>query len=321
MTIKNHIDSLFVIMVYWLRLNEIKQTKGYKMKKLILAAAVAFTTSVSFAQDINFKKINNTLKKDIVAPVLEANQGGVISALEFKIDEKSQLQNLKTLKTGISLSATAKESAWSTKPSTVGVALNAQTQKSDAIDADLKIGGAIESKTDAVSLYRYVAQYILKNENEIDHPAFKELLVEAAQTTRLSEIPAQLEKLVIIIKNSLNDEEDATWSEFLNSLVVDKKINNFQTTEVILKTTAQPAVNFFGMKLVLSDLSLSISNFKVNFGGSVVLTLSVDSGYEFLETVQSFLMMIEHADNETKADLRDMATSYLNMVERLVKGE
>ncbi len=293
------------------------------MRNLVITLAVAFTSAVSFANDVNLKKVNAVLKKDIVAPVLDANTNGVVTQLELKIDEKSNLKEVKTLKTGIAFSATAKESVWSQKPTTIGLKLNGKTVRSDNVDSDFKMDATISSKTEAVPLYSHIASSLLEDagqqapENE-DEEALLEILKEAATTATLSQIPEQLERLIVIIKKSTDD--NGAWGEFINSLKVDRRIENFKTTQVVVKTTTEPALDFFGMKMILSGLELKMSDKDLSFGGAVTVTANTQEVEELLQSVKGFLSLLENPDSETKANLQEMAAGYITMVESIVTG-
>lgn len=296
------------------------------MKNIVTIGAIALTTSLAIAGSaINFKKVNSVIKS-----VVETEVTPLIHKIEVKFDEKSKIEDVKKMKAGITLSAGAKESVWSKKESTVDVALNLKTVNSDAAHTKVQFGGTFSSKTEAVPLYAYLATQWLKGmADEVMDSATDEklmaLLKEASETTSLDKIPNQLERFIAIIKEVIAElppeQQNEEYVTLLNSLVVDTKIQNFETKEVILKTTTEVAIDFFDVALLISDFKLSVSTSGLSVGLNVATTTETAQAQELLTSLTNTLKAIEKADAETLAGLRDMTQGYIHMVESIVKGE
>ncbi len=295
------------------------------MKKYIIAGAIALTSTFAVADtSVNVKKVNKVIKS-----VVEAEQTPLIPKLEVKIDERSNLDSIKKLKTGVSISATATESVWSKKATTVDVKADLKTLNSDPAATKMQLAASLGSKTEAVPLYTYVATEVLKDmeeepiEDENDQ-ALRALLLDATKTTQLDQIPAQLERLIVIIKAELAENtqgEDSAWIELVNSLKVDTKIHNFKTKQVILKTTVEVAIDFFDTKLLISGLALEVSESGLSFHAAIAATVETEEATGVLENVKGTLSAIENANEETLASIKDMANGYVSMAESIVKGE
>ncbi|MES2768080.1 MAG: hypothetical protein V4596_02960 [Bdellovibrionota bacterium] len=295
------------------------------MKKYIIAGAIALTSTFAVADtSVNVKKVNKVIKS-----VVEAEQTPLIPKLEVKIDERSNLDSIKKLKTGVSISATATESVWSKKATTVDVKADLKTLNSDPAATKMQLAASIGSKTESVPLYTYIATEVLKDmeeepiEDENDQ-ALRALLLDATKTTQLDQIPAQLERLIVIIKAELAENtpgEDSAWTELVNSLKVDTKIHNFKTKEVILKTTVEVAIDFFDTKLLISGLALEVSESGLSFNIAIAATVETEEATGVLENVKGTLSAIENANEETLASIKDMANGYVSMAESIVKGE
>lgn len=295
------------------------------MKNYVIAGAIALSASISFAnQEVNIKKVNKVIKS-----VVESETTPLINKIVLKFDEKSNLESVAELKTGVVLSAQAKETVWSKAPTTLDLTADFKTLTSDAASTKNKLNLNLGSKTEAVPLYAYIAKEFAESMTEepiedANDQAFADLLAEAMQTVRLDQIPAQLEKLIVIIKNELNEnpeEGDLEWNALLNSLKVDTKIQNFKTTEVVLKTTTEVAVDFFGAKILISDLALKVSETGLSINGAVAATMPTEQITELLTSVKGFLGMVQDADAETLQELKDMAKSYVEVAESIAKGE
>ena len=187
---------------------------------------------------------------------------------------------------------------------------------------------SLGSKTDAVSLYAYIATVALKdleNEQNIDQNDLNliALLKDATQTTKLAEIPAHLERLIVIVKAKISqfpEDDDKPWSDLMNSLKVETKAQGNKTTEVVLKTTVAVAMDFFEDDLVISDLSLKVTENGLSVGVAIASTVETSYVTEMLEKVKGTLSMIENADAETLANLKEMTNAYVQMAEEIVKG-
>lgn len=291
----------------------------------MIALTVAFAaTTASANQDVNVKKVNKVIKS-----VVDAQQSEVITKVAIKFDEKSNLSNVESLKTGILLSATAKEAAWSKKPSTVDLNANIKTLTSDAAHTKLQFGATLGAKTEAVPLYAYIGQQIFKSiedqpvENEND-AAFREFFAQAAQTTSLEQIPAQLKTFIEIVKKALASEPDYNpedaLSVLLNSLTVDVQSQNNKTAGVALKTSQEVAVDLLGSKLLISELSMNMTSAGLNFQAKLAVTTETQDIDAVLDAVKDFLLTIQNAEAEVLEQLKEMAQGYISLVEEMVKG-
>lgn len=291
------------------------------MKNLMIAITVALSATFAQAnqQEVNIKKVNKVAKQ-----VVGSIQTDVIQKVDVKLDEKSNFKSVKTFKSGVAFAGTAKEAAWTKSQSTIDIKAGIQTLTSDAAYSKVQMGLTLGSRTDAIALYSYFAQEWLKSEQQ--HPAeddndqaFRDLLAEAAQTTKLSQVPAQLEKLVVIVKNIISEEPDNTFAGLdvlFNSLKVVNKSN-----EVILKTTTEVAVDFFGINILIYDLSLNVKETGLNVGGKIAVTEQTERLEEVLTSLKGFLIAIQDASAEQIAELQATAREYADVASEMIKGE
>lgn len=295
------------------------------MKNIIITGAIALSASISFAnQEVNIRKVNRVIKS-----VVQTEVTPTINKIEIKFDKRSNLETLEKLKVGASLSATAKESVWSKKPTTVDVKGELKTVHTDPAHTKAQIIASLGSKTDAISLYNYIATLALKDFENIEDPSTDDLNLialfeEATLTTKLEQIPDQLKKFIIIIKNKIADtpeDNDEMWAKLMNSLKVDTKVQNHKTTEVTLKTTVAVLVNFFDINHVISDLALKITDGNLSFEIKVAATIETLNATEMFQQTKESLIKLQNSDEETLARLKDMTSGYVHMAETIVKGE
>lgn len=294
------------------------------MKKLAIVTALLLSSSLAFGKNVDIKKVNQVAKLVTDSEVTET-----INKLEVKFDEKSNFTSAKKLNAGLTLSAAAKESVWSDSSSSLDAKATIKTLSIENEETKMEATLAVGSKTKAVSLYSYLAGFIAKDYENEQNPTEtdKEIAAwfkEASLTTTLDAIPLQLEKLVVLIKKSLlestPENPDESWDNYvklLNSLVVDTRINNFKTVEVILKTTTEVVTDGF----TVSDISFKISESGMSLGGKVVFTALTENVTAFFESAKEFLISVQEAQSEMIDELRHTARSYVQLTEQFVKGE
>jgi hypothetical protein len=294
-------------------------TQGGNMKKLILAIALSLTaTTGAFANaPINVKKVNK-----VIASVIQPELTADIQALEIKFDERSNLENVKKLKTAVLASATAKSSVWSANPTTLDVKAGLKTLTSDKNNTKMEAVASVGSKTDAVALYRYVAAFLAKESQEPGQeqsPTDLEFLAwfnTAAQTQALDAIPEQLKQLIVIVKKAIAEDPAQTPSD----IAIEKLLNSLKVEtnnqEVVLRTSEAVNVD----DITISNVSFKISETGMSLTGKVAFTVGTEQVSALLNTVKDFLTMVEKADAETLQTLRESAQGYIQFAEDFVKG-
>jgi len=297
---------------------------GGKMKNFVIAGAIALSTSFSFAdQDVNIKKVNKVIKS-----VVQSEVTPTINKIELVVDENSNFESVEKLRAGASISLAAEQSVWSKRASTVDATGEIKTVQTDPAHTKAQLTVTLGSRTDAISLYAYIASKALDDlENDEPNPSDAELIAllkDATLTSNLEQIPAQLERLIVIVKSKIAqvpEDDDKPWSDLMNSLKVNTKVLNNQTTEVVLKTTTEVAMKFFDDTILVSDLSLRIRRGGLSFGGKIATTVETSLVTDLINRVKNTLSMIENSDSETLTGLKETISNYVHMAETIVKGE
>lgn len=289
------------------------------MKKYLLSAAVALTATVAVAASINISKVNS-----IIADILKYETTPIINAVNISFGKNTNLDSLETLNASAKFSATASKSKWSKSASTVDLGVSVKTLKVMEEESTTEFEASLGSRTNTLSLYRYVANTIANDESQPEdefEQEFRELAKKAAKVTKLDQIPQQLEQLVVLIKKALQADQSehndtAKWAELMDSLVVDTEKNHKETVAVVLKTTKTVAFS----DVTVSRLALNITKAGISFDGKV----SFDASNEMLQTgaemVGNFLSSIENADSETLDSLREMARGYIGLAQDIIAG-
>lgn len=278
----------------------------------LIAGMIAFTALQAQAnEELNLKKVNKVIKS-VIQPALTP----VITKAEIKFNEKSVVTSLEKMTVAASASATAKKSAWSKLPTTVDAGAQIKTVNTDPQATKIQGILSIGSKTDAVKLYAFIAKKMAESNQEPGDEFAAEMLKlcnEAAQTTKLSQIGPQLEKLVELIKKALSsDQNQNSYDKLLESLVV---VSN--SREVVLKTS----VAVLSDDLVVNELALTITEGNLSFRGDIASTFDTAQAEEFRAGVVEYLLYVQSATAQVKAELGDLAKGYINMAESIISGD
>jgi hypothetical protein len=290
------------------------------MKKYAIISAVALTASIALAGSaVNLKKVNKVIRHAIQPALTET-----IRNVGIEIDEHSNMESIETLDTSILFSATAKNSKWSQKKTTLEATAGVKTLTTDATNTTLEAHATIGSSTEAVPLYVYAAQaYVQHMEQFPDNSESAQLLLaimkDAAQTKSLNAVPAQLTRIVDLLKKEASEESGAhdDWAELVNGLKIESKVQGSNTVGVSVQMTSPVTLSY----LTLSKLAFNMSNDGLSINAQFSFNVETQNVANTMNGILDFLKTIETATPETIDQLQYMAKNYVQLAESFVKGE
>lgn len=290
------------------------------MKKFAIIATVALTASVALASSsLDLKRVNKMIEM-IIQPALTET----ITALGIEVNDKSNFESVETLNTAVHFNAKAEKSKWSNKATTLDADLGIKTLATNATDTKLEVQGVIGTKTEAVSLYAYAAQRALSSmeQNPSNDSLEQEtlaLMKDLAQTKSLNEVPAQLNKVVDLIKKvaaSETQDPNDSWLKIVNSLKIETAVQGANTSAVSVKISSPISFD----NISLSELALNMTKNGLSLHAKVSFNSSTEIVVSYMTQIVGFLKSVETATPDAIEDLQQMARGYVSLAEGFVKG-